>query len=322
MKNIIYIRKSFKGGCDGTASYCHILYEMFKNDHDCKASEIINYPEIKSRFFHYYYKENPLRKAIKNADIVHINGYTAMGTVQALLTAKFLGKKVVYTAHWHPFERLRHPLLGKSFFNIFLKNTIRYCANVVTTINNDDYRFFKSFHHNVVKIPHCCPPLLNPSSTKKNNKMILFVGRVDDPVKGFFHLNELPFGKFEIHCVGKGNINQRKDIIQHINISDEELAELYAQASLVVIPSKYEAFSYVALESLSYGTPVVMSENVRIADYLDGVSGVSIFKYGDIMDFQQKIEITLGQKVDVARISKIFNPQRIRTEYKDLYLSI
>ena len=149
MKKIIYIRQSPKGGCDGTVTYCQSLFDFFYNDKDCTAGVIENYPEIKSRLFHYYYKQKTLTAAIKKADIVHINGYTAMGTVQALVTAKILHKSIVYTAHWHPFDRLSHPLLGKMFFNIFLKNTIKYCATAITTINKEDYAFFNSFHKNV-----------------------------------------------------------------------------------------------------------------------------------------------------------------------------
>lgn len=322
MKKIIYIRQSPKGGCDGTVTYCQSLFDFFYNDKDCTAGVIENYPEIKSRLFHYYYKQKTLTAAIKKADIVHINGYTAMGTVQALVTAKILHKSIVYTAHWHPFDRLSHPLLGKMFFNIFLKNTIKYCATVITTINKEDYAFFNSFHKNVVMIPHWFKPQNIGIDVEKKKNMILFVGRVDDPVKGFQHLYFLPEGKYDIHCVGKGNIKQRSDITQHINISNEELALLYLQASLVVVPSKYEAFSYVTLESLCYGTPVVMSENVRILDHLDDIKGYSIFKYGDKKDFINKINETIGINVEVTKIESIFNPEKIRLLYKNLYLSI
>ncbi len=322
MKKILYIRQSPKGGCDGTDTYCQSLFNFFHDDKDCMAVKIENYPEIKSRLFHYYYRQRDLTDAIKGADIIHINGYTAMGTVQALITAKFLNKKIVYTAHWHPFNRLAHPLFGKLFFNIFLRNTIKLCATAVTTINNEDYAYFKKFHKNVVKIPHWYKPQDLRINIKKKKNMILFVGRVDDPVKGFQHLYSIPEGKYEIHCVGKGTIKQRGDIIQHINIPNEELIQLYAQASLVVVPSKYEAFSYVTLESLCYGTPVVMSENVRIADHLKGIKGYSIFKYGDNKDFIKKIEETIGENVEITKIMSIFNPEKIRLAYKKLYLSV
>jgi glycosyltransferase involved in cell wall biosynthesis len=101
-----------------------------------------------------------------------------------------------------------------------------------------------------------------------------------------------------------------------------ELATLYAKASLVVIPSKYEAFSYAALEALSYGTPVLLSERVRIADYLDGVKGFQIFHYGDHTDFLNKIALSLGMVVETDKIKKIFDPEMIKEHYRSIYLNL
>lgn len=67
MKRIIYIRQSPKGGCDGTATYCQSLFDFFHDDKDCMAEEIKDYPEIKSRIFHYYYKPKALSAAIKKS---------------------------------------------------------------------------------------------------------------------------------------------------------------------------------------------------------------------------------------------------------------
>ena len=104
------------------------------------------------------------------------------------------------------------------------------------------------------------------------------------------------------------------------NISDEELAELYSKASLLVVPSLYEAFSYVTLESLSFETPVVMSERVRIADYLGNLKGYSIFKYGDTEDFVNKVKNTIGTTVESERILNIFAPEKIKKKYEQIYL--
>lgn len=94
--------------------------------------------------------------------------------------------------------------------------------------------------------------------------MVLFVGR-NDTNKGIEHLYSLP-DNYRVHCVCKGTV-KRNDFILHQNLGDAELACLYRQASVVVVPSRYEAFSLVALEALQYHTPVVISERVRIGDY-------------------------------------------------------
>ena len=313
-QKIIYIRQALPGGTD---NYCRALQQMFADNHLCQAMPIEDYPIIKSRFFHYYYKPAPLKQAIRKADIVHINGYTAFGTIQALRYARKYNKKVIYSPHFHPFQYLRHPKLGKQFFQI-LKPFIRRCADKVLTINNEDTQFFRQFHPNVVQIPHWHKPTKEDNTQPKQPGMILFVGRIDDPVKGIEHLYQIPQGKYQVHCVGKGTL-QRKDFIQHTNISQHQLQQLYQQAALTVIPSKYEAFSYVALESLLANTPVLMSQSVRIADYLKQVRGITIFQYHDYTQFINKIQETIGTQVDTDKVKQIFNPQTIKQIYIDVY---
>ncbi|MBR1469536.1 MAG: glycosyltransferase, partial [Prevotella sp.] len=293
-------------------------------DSECQVLPVSDIPQTPSRLFHYSYKEKVLKPYIESADIVHVNGYTAQGTIDAMRLARRMGKKVVYTGHWHPFRCLRHPFLGKVFFYLKMKRAIEKYANVVTTINNEDTRFFKKIHPHVVQIPHWNEfREVQHHAVERNPKMILFVGRIDDPVKGLGQLYALPEGTYEICCVGRGEIPiQRKDIVQFVDIPTHDLLNLYRKAALLVIPSKYEAFSFVALEALVQGTPVLMSDRVRIADYLEGVDGYAVYRYGDSEDFTEKVARQIGASVDVENIRRIFDSKIIAEKYKKLYLSL
>lgn len=323
MIKVLHIRRNPVGDFDGTDNYCQGLHKYLSEDPECMVMEVPDIRQTKS-IFNYAYDNADLCHHIAQADIVHINGYTALGTCQALKIAKRMGKKVVYTAHWHPFSKLRRPMFGRIFFELLLKPYIKRYADVVTTINDEDTAFFRALHSNVVRIPHwnANEAIVDTSVVRKPN-MILFVGRINDAVKGFFHVLSLPENKYEIHCVGKGEINTtRQDIIQHVNIPQNELTRLYAEASLVVIPSMYEAFSFVALEAMAAGTPVLMSQYVRIADYLAGKSGYSIFPFGNTDEFCKRVELMIGQKVDVEYIHDTFSPDKIISKYKELYMTI
>lgn len=323
MVKVLHIRRIPPCFYDGTDTYCRALHECLANDRECMVLDVPDIPQLAS-IFNYKYDEDVLKTYISKADVIHINGYTALGTRQALKLSKQMGKKVVYTAHWHPFSKLRRPLLGKLFFILMLKPYIKRYADVVTTINNEDTAFFKSFHKNVVQIPHWILRTSRPvSATTRKPNMILFVGRLNDPVKGFHHILSLPENVYDIHCVGSGQLDTcRKDITHHVNLTPEELDKLYAEASLVVIPSKYEAFSYATLEAMSKGTPVLMSEHVRIADYLNNVEGYSIFHYGDTEEFNAKVKENIGRSVDVDYVTTTFGAEQIISKYKTIYTSI
>ena len=50
------------------------------------------------------------------------------------------------------------------------------------------------------------------------------------------------------------------------SVSDDELANLYKNASIFVMPSLYEGFGLPVLEAMSYGVPCVVSDNSSLRE--------------------------------------------------------
>lgn len=305
----------------GIRKHCQDLYSLFQNDKDVNIKPIENISGgyislINKRFFHFKNLYKYLKES--HCDIVHIHGFMSLDVCQTILMAKLLQKKIIYSPHFHPFKYLQHPNMGRLYFYLFIRPLLKFVSAIIT-ISNTDTTFFEKYHKNVFKVPHQFDnsKSYNPHEKKKN--MILFVGRNEEN-KGLNHLYMLPT-KYEVHCVTKGHI-LRNDFIIHTDISNAELEQLYTMASLVVIPSRYEAFSYVALESFAHGTPVVMSNTVRISDYLKGLSGYSTFKYGDIAGFIEAVDKTIGMKVDKEKILSIFETSKIKEIYKNIYIEV
>lgn len=320
MVKILLLRNVSPTNYGGIKKHCIELSLLFSGDAHVQFLPIKDLPQkeipvTRKTFF------NPLDlyRYLKETDydIVHIHGFATLDVVQAFLTARWLKKKIVYSPHYHPFEYLQHPLLGKVYFYGCLRFLLRF-ASAIVTIGNNDTTFFQKYHNQVYKIPHQFEPIENFACVKeaKQKNMILFVGR-NDSNKGIPYLYSLD-SKYEVHLVTQGTV-ERKDFFVHSNISVEELYDLYRKASLVVIPSRYEAFSYVALEAFAHGTPVVMSDRVMIADYLKGCKGYGVFKYGDVDGFLQAVERTIGQQVDTERILSQFRKEKIKEYYKEVY---
>lgn len=303
----------------GIRKHCENLYSLFQNDKDIIIAPITNIPGgyiscINKRYFYI----SDLYKYLKNVncDIVHIHGFMSLDIFQTILIAKLVKKKIVYSPHFHPFQYLQHPNMGKFYFYTLLRPVLKFVSTIIT-ISQTDTLFFKKYHNNVIAIPHQFESNITfKSNIKKQENMILFVGRNEEN-KGLFHLYKLP-PKYEVHCVTKGLLD-RKDFIIHSNISNEELDDLYNKASLVVIPSRYEAFSYVALEAFAHETPVVMSDTVKIADYLQNLKGYRTFKYGDIENFLQAVDETIGISVDREAILSNFKKSTIKEMYRSAY---
>lgn len=124
-------------------------------------------------------------------------------------------------------------------------------------------------------IPNGINLAVAPSSVKSAKKHLLFIGRIEIDQKGLDLLLEsykLIMEKIDYPLIiaGQGTREEEKKLIKMIegyNFSGrvkfigradgQKKSEIFQTAAGVVIPSRFETFSLVALESLSYGVPII-----------------------------------------------------------------
>ena len=120
-------------------------------------------------------------------------------------------------------------------------------------------------------------------SSDRNGK-ILFIGAYDYYGKGIDVLEKLA-SKFMIDAVTNGPI---KGVTVLGQFSRDKLLELYSEYDLVILPSRFEGMSMTVIESLSRGTPVLIS---RVGDYERILNYCSdmVFDIDDSKDIENKI---------------------------------
>lgn len=180
---------------------------------------------------------------------------------------------------------------------------------------------------------------------KSNELNLLFVSSsgISDPRKGWSKLppticalkDLLPlelFEKLNLTIVGEGS--PPKEVhgirVNHLgHLSQEQLAEVYRSASLTVLPSSFDNFPNVALESMSYGTPVIGSAGTGIAEILShGVDGFSV----DWEDANSAAALIAPLLLDqnklrefrrqcVRTVSEKFTDQVVGAKYLEVYRS-
>ncbi|MCI8352324.1 MAG: glycosyltransferase family 4 protein [Clostridia bacterium] len=77
----------------------------------------------------------------------------------------------------------------------------------------------------------------------------------------------------------------------------EELPEIFSKTDILLAPSIwYETFGFTVLEALSYGVPVIVSDNVGAKDIV-GKGGI-IVKHNDLNDLRKEIENLSKEKIN------------------------
>lgn len=246
-------------------------------------------------------------------DVIHVHGFSSFFINLCLSVAKktLPNSKLVYTPHYHPFTYHTHPLLAALFFHAFLKKNLKQIDNLIALTQTEQAFFEQYVDRDIIKI---IPNGINihvdiKAKNKPKNNNLLFVGRDDHNKHLDFVLAQRDyFIEHQISCdIVTNTDNVSDDVFTfYKNLSQLQLKELYKKSTLIVIPSKYEAFSIVALEAISCGTPVLISDRVQIKSYFDD-NGIfnKVFRYDDKMDFMKKMEMILNMdSIQYEELSK------------------
>lgn len=169
---------------------------------------------------------------------------------------------------------------------------------------------------------HLVPNGVNPTlwaprgPARQREPMVLAWGRVQYE-KGFQVLASA-IGRLRhrvpgLRCVIAGRGSYLPDLQVHLDIEgvndlvhlagfvdDDELRTLLHTAGCVAIPSLYEPFGIVALESMAAGAPTVAARTGGLAEILGGTQAGLLFEPGDPDDLADHLEAVLNDPT-VAR---------------------
>ena len=253
-------------------------------------------------------------------DIVHLH---AIGPALFAPLARLLGMKVMVTHHGADYDRQKWSPFAKKILKFGEKMGIIY-GNRVLVVGRSLSEFLKhSFpkHSDKVSfVPNGMLPTLTGEITSDylprdlkidSDSYILAVGRLV-PEKGFHDLVEA-YKKSDVSAklVIVGEADHEDDYSKSLkrsassNIvfagrrSGDELKALYQHATVFVLPSYHEGLPIVALEAISAGCKVLLSDispNIDIEAPSD-----SYFKVGNVQDLSNKLTTLLSLDLNLNR---------------------
>lgn len=194
-----------------------------------------------------------------------------------------------------------------------------YNSSLITPIGLDISSFSNKSDEKKLNFDH-----LNISDS---NKVLLYIGKLEQRRNPEFMLeliSSLP-SEYILLMVGNGdryeyidskikqkNLRDRCYLLGQINQS--EISQIYSKGDLFVLPSDYEIYGMVILESMYHGVPVISTDNAGaemiITDNYDG----NILNNLDVREWQDKI-IALFDDKDILREYKSNSKDTIKTKY-------
>lgn len=242
----------------------------------------------------------------KKPDVIHLHSSFAGFLCRLALPIIFVfyHPKVIYCPHAFAFL-MDIPVYKKRVY-AFIERMLEKVTDKTICVSEYEYREAIKWGLNPERLVIIYngvqdPLIVTQKSPYKyaNKKNILFVGRTDHQ-KGFDHvlnITNLLSQNEDIHITVIGDyVIEYKSLpvygekITYIGwLKYEDIAPYFFHATVLLMPSRWEAFGLVAVEAQSYGLPVLAFERGSLPEIIiNGVTGFLV-EYGDIKGFSTVI---------------------------------
>lgn len=287
-----------------------------------------------------------LWQVAKKFDIIHIHSWWNLVAVFSVLICLLRGIRPVLAprgmlsaysfSHENSLKKkLIHTLLGRWLLPRTLLHAttaleVRDCQKIVP-----DWEYF--ILPNIISLPQ---KTIQKASPPDKTFRLIFLSRVD-PKKGLELLFEaLAQVKIPYQLSIYGNredayeqklreLSQELNIVQHIHwggwVGPEEKYEKLAESDLFVLTSYNENFANVVVESLSVGTPVLLSDQVGLEDYVraSGSGWVTGLAKADIVskleEAYSQLMIKKQSPLRPLQVYKDFDGRQLAVQYLEKY---
>ncbi|RBP77899.1 glycosyltransferase involved in cell wall biosynthesis [Rhodobacter sp. 140A] len=164
---------------------------------------------------------------------------------------------------------------------------------------------------------------------------LLFIGRFDRQKGLDILLEAFPAAQarnpaLHLHVVGASVLGEGNDtasnhpaITFHFWVPPERIADYYAHADMLVMPSRWEGLPMVLIEALRAGTPVMLSDTSGMGELIDPGAGgaeAGIAVPPEATDFEDALAVLTSERLATMRaharalFETRYGPERFRAE--------
>jgi glycosyltransferase involved in cell wall biosynthesis len=320
-------QKKMKGG--GILEYVRNISERLARRHDVTVfatnsgsdflrREVINGVKVQ-RFERFapgkaYFLSLSMLMTLRKSefDVVHGHCYQAFPMHFSALAKH---RRLIVSTHFHGVghSSFRNALIRT--FRLVGKRTLRTADKIIAVSEFEKSLLLSQFRlgeEKVLVVP-CGVDLKELSGLKKQKstfRSVLYVGRLQD-YKGVQYLVEVMprlANDVQLDIVGKGvlrpllekraaELGMLDRIRFYQDLSRRQLLQMYADADVFALPSRYEAYSMAVAEALAAGTPCVVANSSALTEWIDGETCLGV-------DLPIKLDVLAEQIMSVIEHGK------------------
>ncbi len=321
-----------------------------------KPAAVVTFPLIWKRYYIPIISWKTIRKLVAEADVVHLMGHWSILNALVYIALRRAHKPYVVC----PAGAL--PLFGRSkwlkrLYNFIVGKKIIYNASGWIAVTSAEYPHFESYgipSSKVTVIPNGISkadfPVVDINSFRRSKGLsdkpiILFMGRLN-PIKGpdlllqAFILVRDVISDYQLVFAGPDEgmqsalieMAKQEGVIDRVHflgfVSGADKSAAYRMASLLVVPSRQEAMSIVALEAGICGIPVLVTDQCGFGEIKSIDSGLEV--PANPIDLANGLKQLLSNPEELEKISSTFEKfvseryswVNIVNIYLDLYRSL
>ncbi len=230
--------------------------------------------------------------------------------INGIVPLKFHGRKIAVN---HGIYEMQSNKLNKMIAKNLYKSCIRVC---VSNKLSKEYLDFFGLDHEVISLPLRLS-MFRSLKLDERDDAVLHIGTrsVKNLKTSIEAIRILRKKGVQLRLIVVGALNSDTeslvkearqcgvDIETKYGIPNKELVNLYGKAKMLLLPSKYEALSYVTLEAMASGTPVVVSKEIPSDVVYNGYNGFRINTYNPA-DYAEALAVLLKNQELWTKLSK------------------
>jgi len=259
-----------------------------------------------------------LNENIAKFDIIHMHNFRTYQNIIVYKYAKKYNIPCILQAHGSV-SRIVEKKSLKYIYDVSCGNRLLKSVSNVIAVSNVEVNQYLQMNvplEKVVIIPNGIDIGSFSNLPKKgsfrakyhiNQKhMILYLGRlherkgIDFLIRSFAELlTEMDNVILVLAGPDDGHLNKAKSIVEELSLNDKvkftgfissaEKLEAYMDADVLVYPSVLEIFGLVPFESITCGTPVIVTDDCGCGEFIKKANCGYLVTYGDIIDLKYKI---------------------------------